>query len=190
MIVLKAYIGNIVKEDHAGAIVNAAKMSLEGGGGVDGAVHKAAGPALLEACKRVPDISVDAIPIRCATGEAVMTDGFDLLVPHIIHTVGPVYEMSGVQNKEAPALLESCYRECMETALSRNLPEITFPAISTGIYGYPLEAATVVAVKAVLLYAKRDITVNFVCFDEANFLVYKRVIDAASNNWIVAAGFA
>ena len=189
MIVLKAYIGDIVKEDHAGAIVNAAKMSLEGGGGVDGAVHRAAGPELLKACKRVPDISVDSIPIRCATGEAVITDGFDLSVPHIIHTVGPVYEMSGIQNNDAPALLESCYRECMETALSHNLPEITFPAISTGIYGYPLEAATVVAVKAVLLYAKRDITVNFVCFDEANFLVYKRVIDAASNNWIVAAGF-
>jgi len=192
MIVLSAYIGNIVKEDHAGAIVNAAKMSLEGGGGVDGAVHHAAGFALKTECMALPDINDGTFshPVRCMTGDAVMTDGFDLLVPYIIHTVGPVYETSGVTNRAAPAHLASCYRECMETALSHGLPEITFPAISTGIYGYPLEDATVVAVNTVLLYAKRNIRVNFVCFDETNFLVYKRVIDAARDNWCVAECFS
>ena len=189
MITLSAYIGNIVKEDHAGAIVNAAKMSLEGGGGVDGAVHQAAGFALKTECIKLPDLNTDPddkSPIRCHTGQAKMTDGFDLQVPYIIHTVGPVYKDD---SRSAPALLESCYANCMAQALSFNLPEITFPAIGTGIYGYPLEDATVIAVKTVLKFSNHNIRVNFVCFDEANFLVYKRVIDAAKDHWCVAECF-
>ena len=189
MIVLKAYIGNIVDEDHNGAIVNAAKMSLEGGGGVDGAIHAAAGPKLLDACLALPDLNPDPTSkhvIRCSTGQAKITAGFDIEVPYIIHTVGPVYKDD---SRSAPALLKSCYDSCMRTALANGLSEITFPAIGTGIYGYPLEAATVVAVNTVLGFAGNDITVNFVCFDEANFLVYRRVIAAASNNWVVVECF-
>lgn len=187
MIILKAYIGDITCEKHDGAIVNAAKNSLLGGGGVDGAIHQIAGPELLKACSKLPVLhSTDTHDIRCFAGAAIMTDGFDLDVPHIIHTVGPIYKDD---SKAAPEVLTSCYNDCMRTALINGLPEITFPAIGTGIYGYPLEAATVIAVKSVLNFTEDDITVNFICFDETNFLVYKRVIDAARNNWVVAQGF-
>jgi len=194
MIILKAYIGNIVNENHNGAIVNAAKTSLLGGGGVDGAIHQAAGTGLHTECKQIPLLDDPDDNIRCHTGGSVMTGGHDLKVPHIIHTVGPIYKDD---SRVAPAKLTSCYRTAMSLAIMHNLPEITFPAIGTGIYGYPLEEATVIAVNTVITFKtvvaysarKENITVNFICFDAENFLVYKRVIEAAKNHWVVAEVF-
>jgi O-acetyl-ADP-ribose deacetylase (regulator of RNase III) len=193
MIILKSYVGDIAAEYHNGAIVNAAKQSLLGGGGVDGAIHHAAGPRLLEACENLPVAKTITgahgnLLIRCPIGKAVITDGFNLKVPHIIHTVAPIYKDD---SRVAPRLLGACYYSCMHVALSQKLPEISFPAIGTGIYGYPLEEATIIAVNSVLvsLKGKPEMVVNFVCFDAASFLVYKRVIDAAKSHWCVSKVF-
>lgn len=189
---LDLVIGDITKQQHIDAVVNAAKESLMGGGGVDGAIHRAAGPGLVEACKlftivnsiKDPDYTGD---VRCPTGDARVTTAFDLPNKFVIHTVGPRYEEDGVYNPNAPELLASAYRRCMEEAVQAGMGSIAFPAISTGIYGYPLEAATIIAVKTVMEFKDKDINVRFVCFDEANWLVYKRILDAAMSNWY--AGF-
>ena len=125
------------------AIVNAANPGLLGGGGVDGAIHRAAGPALLEACRRIPEV---APGIRCPTGEARITPGFDLPARHVIHTVGPIWQ--GGDEGEADALA-SCYRHSIALAREYGLKSIAFPAISCGIYGYPPEQAARVALAAV-----------------------------------------
>jgi O-acetyl-ADP-ribose deacetylase (regulator of RNase III) len=124
------------------AIVNAANEALAGGGGVDGAIHAAAGPELGEACRTLPEV---APGVRCPTGEARITAGFRLPARHIIHTVGPIWH--GGQRGE-PEQLASCYRRSIELANEHGLATLAFPAISTGIYGYPLEAAGQVAVAA------------------------------------------
>ncbi|AND69839.1 hypothetical protein ATSB10_23850 [Dyella thiooxydans] len=125
------------------AIVNAANPGLLGGGGVDGAIHRAAGPALLAACRALPEV----LPgVRCPTGEAVITPGFGLPARHVIHTVGPVWR--GGHDGE-PALLEQCYRRSLQLAHAYGLDTVVFPAISCGVYGYPAEAAAVVAVRSV-----------------------------------------
>lgn len=198
---ITAYIGNIVEAySMNGAIVNAAKPSLEGGGGVDGAIHAAAGPELLKSCIALSDVNdtprkyVDgwdrSTPTRCRTGDAVITPGHDLDVAHIIHTVAPVYKDD---SRVAPALLASCYRKCLDIAEKVKIAEITFPAIGTGIYGYPLEDATVVAVNTVLDYyaggCGNVLNVNFVCFDAHNLLVYRQVIEAAYNDWYIHREF-
>lgn len=122
------------------AIVNAANPGLLGGGGVDGAIHRAAGPDLLAACRALPQVSPG---VRCPTGEARITAGFELPARHVIHTVGPVWHGGGEGEAE---LLRSCYRQCMRLFDEYRLQSIAFPAISCGVYGYPPEAAARIAV--------------------------------------------
>lgn len=146
------------------AIVNAAKNSLLGGGGVDGAVHRAAGPELLEACRKLQG---------CPTGHAKITPGFRLKAPHIIHTVGPVY--SGGQSGE-PELLRSCYQNSLTLAREHNLKTVAFPCISTGIYGYPKIEACAIAVDVVKHWLESNEfpkSVLFCCFDLDDAKVYE-----------------
>jgi O-acetyl-ADP-ribose deacetylase (regulator of RNase III) len=138
---VEGVVGDITRQD-VDAIVNAANEALAGGGGVDGAIHAAAGPELLAACRRLPEV---APGVRCPTGDARITPGFRLRARHVIHTVGPVWH--GGQQGE-PALLASCYRRAIELAAEHRLATLAFPAISTGIFGYPLEAASAVAVES------------------------------------------
>ncbi|MDD4609376.1 MAG: O-acetyl-ADP-ribose deacetylase [Bacteroidaceae bacterium] len=150
------------------AIVNAANSTLMGGGGVDGAIHAAAGPELLEECKELNG---------CDTGEAKITKAYQLPARYVIHTVGPIY-YSNRPNK--PQLLANCYRNVMRIASENGAESIAFPSISTGIYGYPLNEAAPVAVyqvkQALKLYP--TITeVTFVCFDDRTFRTYKQLLE-------------
>jgi O-acetyl-ADP-ribose deacetylase (regulator of RNase III) len=124
------------------AIVNAANPSLLGGGGVDGAIHRAAGPALLAACRALPEVSPG---VRCPTGEARITSGFALPARWVIHTVGPIWH-GGTAGE--PALLAGCYQHALALAEDHGVDSIAFPAISAGVYGYPAELAARVAVTA------------------------------------------
>lgn len=130
------------------AIVNAANERMLGGGGVDGAIHRAAGPDLLAACRRIPEVRPG---VRCPTGEARLTPGFRLPARYVIHTVGPVWH--GGSRGEA-VLLTSCYRSALALARDAGARSIAFPAISCGIYGYPLAAAATIAVREVRAFLK------------------------------------
>ena len=125
------------------AIVNAANERMLGGGGVDGAIHRAAGPELLAACRLIPEVRPS---VRCPTGEARLTPGFRLPARYVIHTVGPVWR-GGAHGE--PQLLASCYRRSLELARGEGLRALAFPAISCGVYGYPIDAAAEIAVREV-----------------------------------------
>ena len=154
--------GDITRLD-VDAIVNAANETLLGGGGVDGAVHHAAGPELLAECRLLNG---------CDTGDAKITKGYRLTARHVIHTVGPVWR--GGTNGE-PDLLASCYSRCLTIAQQHRLRSIAFPAISTGVYGYPKQQAAEIAVKVVSSQAWID-EVVFCCFDAATAELYRSLI--------------
>lgn len=140
------------------AIVNAANERMLGGGGVDGAIHRAAGPRLREACEKVPEIRPG---VRCPTGEARLTPGFDLPAKFVIHTVGPIWNGG---NAREPELLSSCYRECLSLAAANGIASIAFPAISCGVYGYPLDQAAKIAVSTVRAHGAA-FDVQLIAFD-------------------------
>jgi O-acetyl-ADP-ribose deacetylase len=148
------------------AIVNAANTSLLGGGGVDGAIHRAAGPELLAECRTLGG---------CATGDAKITRGYRLPAKHVIHTVGPVWH--GGTNRERE-LLASCYRHCFELARAHPLRSIAFPAISCGAYGYPLRDATQIAAREAFEGVKKNhqLEVWFTCFTDDVFNAYSQAL--------------
>jgi len=154
--------GDITKE-HTDAIVNAANSGLRGGGGVDGAIHRAGGPAIMEECRKIG---------HCPTGQAVITTGGNLKARYVIHTVGPVW--SGGGRNEA-GLLQSAYLESLKLASKKGLKSVSFPAISTGAYGYPLNDAARIALKTAIDYLKEHPeieTVRFVLFGKPMYDVF------------------
>ena len=150
------------------AVVNAANTSLLGGGGVDGAIHRAAGPEMLTACKELGG---------CATGEAKLTDGFELPARYVIHTVGPVWK-GGEQGEEA--LLASCYRQSLALAATVNADTVAFPSISTGVYRFPIQQAAAIAVSTVKTVLKKYPSVEsvtFCCFSADELAVYNACLN-------------
>jgi O-acetyl-ADP-ribose deacetylase (regulator of RNase III) len=149
------------------AIVNAANETLLGGGGVDGAIHKAAGPRLLIECKTLHG---------CETGKAKITNGYDLPAKYVIHAVGPVYDRE--KAKKCDSLLVSCYVSCLEIAKEHNIHSIAFPNISTGVYLFPKDKAVKIVKKTVENWLKQnpnyDLDITFCCFDYENYLLYKQ----------------
>ena len=154
------------------AIVNAANSSLMGGGGVDGAIHRAGGSAILKECKQIV-----ARQGRLPTGEAIITTGGKLKAKHVIHTVGPVWHGG---NKGEPELLANAYRESLKVAAENNLNSVSFPSISTGIYGYPVDQAAKVALNAVITFLSQGDTplreVVFVLFDSRTLGAYSSAL--------------
>jgi len=159
---LSLVVGDITQEE-TDAIVNAANEGLRGGGGVDGAIHRAGGPAIMAACRQIG---------YCPTGQAVITPGGNLKAGFVIHTVGPIYH--GGAAGEA-RLLKSAYQESLKLASARGLKSVAFPSISTGAYGYPLDGAAHIGLKTAVDYLKEhdDIkTIRFVLFDQRTYDVF------------------
>lgn len=163
---LKAILGDITRLE-TDAVVNAANSSLGHGSGVNGAIRRAAGPGLVKQCRTIG---------HCPTGEARVTGGYDLPARHVIHTVGPVWHGGGQGEAE---LLAKCYRSCLSLAASMELASIAFPCISTGVFGYPGEAAAEVAVDAVRRFARENALpreIVFCCFSEGDLALYQRLL--------------
>ena len=156
-------VGDITKLE-VDAIVNAANSGLLGGGGVDGAIHRAAGPSLLRACRTIGG---------CPTGEARLTAGFSLPADWVIHAVGPIW--AGGASGE-PALLDGCYRHSFELALGNDVRSIAFPAISTGVYGYPKKAAGEIAIHVMREYEPAFETIIACCFSEDDAVIYRELL--------------
>jgi O-acetyl-ADP-ribose deacetylase (regulator of RNase III) len=163
-----------ITEQRTDAIVNAANSSLLGGGGVDGAIHRAGGPAILEECR-----AIRARIGECPAGQVVITSGGRLAARFVIHAVGPRWRGGG---SGEDSLLASCYRNSLRLATERELDSVTFPSISTGIYGYPVEKAAPVALSAVAEFLRTEkrapALVRFVLFDEVTFEAYREALEA------------
>jgi O-acetyl-ADP-ribose deacetylase (regulator of RNase III) len=158
---------------HVDAIVNAANERMLGGGGVDGAIHRAAGPRLLDACTAIDEVRPG---VRCPTGEARLTDGFDLPARCVIHTVGPVYH-DGARGEAD--LLGNCYRNSLELAAENAVASIAFPCISTGVYGYPPDDAAQVALHTMrswLELSRKPDVIICCCFAERDAAIYRRLL--------------
>ncbi len=163
---IQTILGDITKQK-VDAIVNAANCSLLGGGGVDGAIHRAGGPELLAECRTLNG---------CETGKAKITKGYKLPASYVIHTPGPVWHGGG---KKEPELLASCYRSCLSLALENGCKTVDFPSISTGVYHFPLDKASKIAVNTIAAFLKEHAEierVRMVCFDEGTKAHYDRAI--------------
>ena len=171
MVQLRLRVGDITRF-RADAIVNAANSSLLGGGGVDGAIHRAGGPAILAACR---DLRATTLPDGLPTGQAVATTAGDLPASWVIHTVGPVYSAS----EDRSALLESCYRESLRVADEKKALTVGFPAVSAGAYGWPMADAARVAVESILATPTSVETVTFVLFSPDAATAFEQALDAA-----------
>lgn len=165
--IIKIIKGDIT-EQKVDVIVNAANNSLLGGGGVDGAIHKAAGPKLLEECRTLNG---------CATGEAKITQGYDLPAKWVIHTVGPVWKGG---NNDEDRMLARCYRNCLKLAAEKGIKTIAFPTISTGVYHFPIPRAAEIAINEVIDFLNdRPVfeRIIFVCFNDETFSSFNRVLN-------------
>lgn len=164
MATFQAIKGDITKLT-VGAIVNAANTSLLGGGGVDGAIHRAAGPELLEACRKL---------YGCKVGQAKLTRGFKLPASYVIHTVGPVWQGGA---KDEAKLLAACYRECIALGIQHDIQSLAFSCISTGSYRFPSQAAAEIALATAREHAANtNIEITFCCFNESDLEIYKTLL--------------